>query len=145
MLATKLAKIIFCVKYGCSATITSGALIAAGAGFDMILESAGKEKIFIPTAGNALKNILPENKTAEQIYNDNLHKFRELKQGLQIEKYIRDRLEQLPSENLEQLGLSKEDIPEIKDAFNEVLKASSEERTNMISKIIAEIEKGRGN
>ena len=62
-----------------------------------------------------------------------------------MQKYLVERLEGLENEDLKSLDIQKEDIPEIKSAFDEVLKANQEDKTSLISKIIAEIEKGKNN
>ena len=46
--ATHLARILYCAKWGCAITGSAAGTIAAGASFDLVLEAAGREKIFIP-------------------------------------------------------------------------------------------------
>ncbi len=45
-----------------------------------ILENAGQKKIFLPHIGKMLKAVLPDDKTPEEIYNENIVKLKELKE-----------------------------------------------------------------
>ena len=56
--ATQIARIIYCAKVGCSITGGTATAVAAGASFDLVLESAGREKVFIPFLGNVYKKSL---------------------------------------------------------------------------------------
>lgn len=64
--ATHLARILYCVKVGCTLTGGAAASVAAGASFDLVLESAGHEKVFVPMLGSMYKSIFGElTKSAE--------------------------------------------------------------------------------
>lgn len=60
LLATHMARILFCAKIGCA--ITGGAItvITVGASFDSVLEAAGREKVFVPFIGSMYKSVFGE-------------------------------------------------------------------------------------
>lgn len=45
---------------GCIVSGTAAATIAGGASFDTVLESAGREKIFVPMMGSLYKSVFGE-------------------------------------------------------------------------------------
>ena len=70
--ATHLARILYCAKWGCAITGSAAGTIAAGASFDLVLEAAGREKIFIPMVGSMYKSVfgeLPKNQVTDVIKN----------------------------------------------------------------------------
>lgn len=70
--ATHLARILYCAKWGCAITGSAAGTIAAGASFDLVLEAAGREKVFIPMVGSMYKSVfgeLPRNQVVDAINN----------------------------------------------------------------------------
>ena len=58
--AVHLSKVLYCVKMGCLVSGGAAATIAGGASFDSVLESAGREKIFVPMMGSLYKYVFGE-------------------------------------------------------------------------------------
>lgn len=58
--ASALGKILYCAKMGCLVTGGTASIVAGGASFDLVLEAAGREKVFIPFLGNLYKSAFGE-------------------------------------------------------------------------------------
>jgi len=56
--ATHIAKVLYCVKVGCVATGSTAAIVAGGVTFDTLIQSSGRDPIFIPMMADGLNLIL---------------------------------------------------------------------------------------
>jgi hypothetical protein len=57
LLATHLSKIILCAKIGCGVTGGAAGIVATGATFDTLLDTAGYNKVFIPFLAEGVKAV----------------------------------------------------------------------------------------